>query len=93
MDEAKLARLRERAHHLTAVRDFPSWQAVKAVADDKREKTIAVLCDTSMDDRELHRLRGFISGLAYLVEVVENGEQAFQRALQSVERLQREEHD
>ena len=80
MDSVQLA---ARAQHLIAVRELPSWQAVREVFRAKEELFVDRLCSNQeMTHQEQDYARGFVAGIRYVLQTVEKGEKQYLKAVQ-----------
>ncbi len=84
-----VARLAERAQHLIAIKESPSWPILRQIIEAQIESKVTVLCSVSdLDDAKLHHLRGHVHGLRYVVAVVEGGEKEFERSVRDARALE-----
>ena len=84
----KVAKLNERAQHLIAIKESPSWPTLRGILEAQIDAKTTLLCGVSdLPEAKLHHLRGHVHGLRYVVEVVENGEKALEKAIQQARAL------
>lgn len=89
MNDQKVRELADRAQHLVAVKNSPSWPVVEAIIRGQIEKKTTMLCGTGdIADSKLHHLRGHIHGLKYVLAVVNGGEKEFEEAVKRAKALE-----
>ena len=76
MNEEAAARLAERATHLTAIKNSPSWPTVRELINAKIERELRTfLAASDVDDAKLHYGRGRLQGMRIMLLMVEKGEE------------------
>ena len=71
----------ERAQHLIAIKNTPSWPVVRELLLEEIEKKSSVFfASTSLTDAELHYGRGHLQGLRYMLAMIENAENSYEKA-------------
>lgn len=72
----------EEGQHLLAIRENPSWPIVREILGRKLEiLRRRYESPEALDAHDLNYTRGFISGLRYVLDVIENGDKQLARAL------------
>lgn len=92
MNQEKAQILADRATHLTAIKNSPSWPTVKATMEDKIDSQLKLfLGQNSLTDAALHYGRGYIQGMRVMLLMVEGGEKEFEKAIQTAQALEQSE--
>ena len=89
MNQAAVTRLAERAQHLTAVKNSPSWPVVKAILEEQIEKAFSQLVgNATLSNEQLHYGRGRVQGMRVMLLMVEAGEKEYQKAMKAAQALE-----
>lgn len=91
MDAAKVAKLADRAQHLTALKESPSFPVFKQIIETKIQREVKRFVSTPVvSQQELDYGRGLLHGLQSALVVIESGEREFQRAMRLAQALEEE---
>ncbi len=87
----KIRSLRERAQHLIAISETPSYGALKEIIEAKiNVETRKFIGTPEVSQQQLDYTRGLLRGMQIVLDVVEKGPKEFDRAMQMA-RLSEEE--
>lgn len=88
LDEQKVAKLADRAQHLVALKNSPSFPVYRDIIEGRVEAEQRKFVSSAVVSQQaLDYARGLMFGLTWAVRVVEDGERAFQRALRQAQTL------
>lgn len=88
----KVAALADRARHLTALHESPSYPIYREILQAKIDREIGRFISTpNVSQQELDYGRGLMNGLRAALVILERGEQEFQRAMKLAQVLGEEE--
>lgn len=80
----------EQAQHLIAIRETPSWPIVRGIlearVDHMRKRYES---PEKLDEHDLNYTRGHISGLRYVLDVIENGDKQLAKAIAEAKEAER----
>lgn len=87
----KVARLADRARHLTALHESPSYPIYRDILQAKIDRETERFISTPVvSQQELDYGRGLMNGLRAALTILERGEQEFQRAMKLAQTLDEE---
>ncbi len=89
MNAERARELQDRAKHLTAIKNTPSWPVVRDLVQAKFDahlRTFLALSDVT--DTKLHYGRGYLQGMRVMLMMVENGEKAYEDAVAAARALE-----
>lgn len=79
---ANPAQVRERAQHLIALRESPSFPVFREILETKiRQQTRRFISVPDLTAQQLDYHRGVLNGLQVALDVIEKGPQEFERAM------------
>ena len=82
LDSAKVQELADRATHLTALKNSPSYPTFKQILEEKINRETRVFLRTAkVSQQELDYGRGLLWGLKNALDVIERGEEEFEKAM------------
>lgn len=87
--EERIQRQRERAQHLIAIREFPSYPVLKEIVEQRVKRDMMKFIGTPvLSQQEIDFGRGFMFGLQTVIEIVENGEKQLEAAVRQAQALE-----
>lgn len=90
-DPAKIQALADRAKHLTALAESPSFPVFKDIIEGKvRMEMRRFIGSPVVSQQELDYGRGLMHGLQSALLIIERGEQEFQRAVKAARVIEEE---
>ena len=88
MDQERVTKLADRAKHLTALKESPSYPVYREILETKIQKETARFISTPVvSQQELDYGRGLMNGLRQALAILENGEREFQKAMRMAQAL------
>lgn len=85
----KVARLADRAKHLTALHESPSYPIFKEIVEGKiRAETKRFIGTPVVSQQELDYGRGLLNGLQSALVIIERGETEFRKAMRQAQALE-----
>lgn len=94
MNQEQVTRLADRAKHLTALKESPSYPVFKEIVERKIEvETKRFISTPVVSQQELDYGRGLLNGLQAALGIIERGEKEFERAMRMAQTLEEVEQD
>lgn len=88
MDAEKVTKLADRARHLTALKESPSFPVFKEIVERKIQvETRKFIGTPVVSAQELDYGRGLLNGLQAALSIIEGGEKEFERAMRMAQAL------
>jgi hypothetical protein len=85
----KVRLLADRAKHLTALHESPSFPVFKEIVEAKiRSETRRFIATPVVSQQELDYGRGLLNGLQSALTIIERGEAEFRKAMKQAQTLQ-----
>lgn len=92
MDREKVTKLADRARHLTALKESPSFPVFKEILETKiRVETKRFIGTPVVSAQELDYGRGLLNGLQAALSIIEGGEREFQKAMRLAQAMDEQE--
>ena len=89
MNEQQIERQRDKAHHLIAIAETPSWPIVKQLLEEKREKEFRKMVGTAvLSQQELDFGRGMLFGFQTFIDLIEQGPKVLEQAIRQAQALE-----
>lgn len=89
MNQDAASRLAERATHLTAIKNSPSWPFVRDLMLKKIDQKLNTFLGASeVTNEALHYGRGYLQGMKVMLLMVEAGEQEYEKAVRAAQALE-----
>lgn len=85
----KIQAQRERAQHLVALRESPSFPIFKEIVETKIRREVNKFIGTAViSQQELDYGRGFFNGLQTALDIIEKGEAQLEAAIRAAQTLE-----
>lgn len=82
LDRSKVQALADRAKHLTAISESPSYPILKSIIDAKvQRETRKFIATPTASQQELDYARGMLFGMQSILTIIEKGEEEFKKAM------------